>query len=381
MTCIDLKSKLRFSPLLMDGDAGHVRRQVHIFSTHGFCSLATFANLYRSQLRRLQNPNIPMCGTVPRNGIRPINLPPQFARGRGVSSSSPTQALPFGHSKLGFAQQHGLGQPHTRLANLCRLRSNSHPESQATLSGRRPRTRSRRHRVRFGRHHYRLVPFAISLGKVSSYQRGDQVAYPAESPGRYSRIHTDIRLETARRQCFGSPLAGAWRVLRDGSRLSRLRAFVCFASSEIILCHPLQKQFQVQASLFPRGGQNHRRAVRSNDHLGYLLFRSRLPGAVAPHLLLRCGTRQAASISDQRFHLAGDYHRCSLQIPLANRIVFQMDKTAPTDQSLFRNQRKRRQVTNMDRRINLPAGGDPKKGTRPPIATLHNLTDFESHPI
>jgi hypothetical protein len=58
-----------------------------------------------------------------------------------------------------------------------------------------------------------------------------------------------------------------------------------------------------------------------------------------------------------------------------------MDKTTPTDQGLLGNQRKRRQVTNLDRHINLSAGGDIKKGTRNPIATLHNLTDFESHPI
>ena len=58
-----------------------------------------------------------------------------------------------------------------------------------------------------------------------------------------------------------------------------------------------------------------------------------------------------------------------------------MDKTAPENQGLFRKQRKRSQVTNLDRRINLSVVIDLKKGTRHPIATLYNITDFESHPI
>jgi hypothetical protein len=121
--------------------------------------------------------------------------------------------LPFGHSQLGFTQQYGLCQPHTRLANLRRLRSNPNPESQATLSGRKPRIRSRRHRVRFGRHNNRLMSFSIPLGQVSSYQGRGQATHPAESPRRYPRVHLDIRRETARRQCFGSPRTYAWRVL------------------------------------------------------------------------------------------------------------------------------------------------------------------------
>ena len=85
MTCIDFNLKLSFSPPL-GGDAGNARRQIHFHATHGLCAVATLANLRRPLSRRLQNPNLPVCGTVPRHGIRAINLSPQSPRGRGVSA-------------------------------------------------------------------------------------------------------------------------------------------------------------------------------------------------------------------------------------------------------------------------------------------------------
>ena len=104
-------------------------------------------------------------------------------------------------------------------------------------------------------------------------------------------------------------------------------------------------------------------------------------GAVAPHSLLRCQTRQAFGVSDQRFLLAGDHDCRAVQVALANRTVLQVDQAAPANQGFLRNQRERRQIANLDRRVNLPARGDRQKGTRPPVAALHNSTDFEPHPI
>ena len=54
----------------------------------------------------------------------------------------------------------------------------------------------------------------------------------------------------------------------------------------------------------------------------------------------------------------------TLQVALADRTVFQVDQTTPAHQVVLRHQRKRGQNTNLDRRGNLPARGDHKKGTR-----------------
>lgn len=167
MTCIDLKSKIRFSPLMGIG-AGYARRQIHFLPTHGLHSLASFPNLRRSLQRRQQNPNISLCGTTPRHGVCSINLSTQLTRGRNVPSRRAAQAVSLGHPQFDFAQQLGSRQQHSRLADLRRLRSTPHPTGQTTISGRRFRSRPRRYRLRFGRHHYRFMPFAFSLGKVSS---------------------------------------------------------------------------------------------------------------------------------------------------------------------------------------------------------------------
>ena len=55
MTCIDLNSKtLKFSA----GEAGHVRREIHIFATHGLYSLAPVTNMHQSVQWRLQSKNV-----------------------------------------------------------------------------------------------------------------------------------------------------------------------------------------------------------------------------------------------------------------------------------------------------------------------------------
>ena len=64
-------------------------------------------------------------------------------------------------------------------------------------------------------------------------------------------------------------------------------------------------------------------------------------------------------------------------MPLAGGTVFQMDQAAPSDQSVFRHLRERRQNTDMDCGVNLCAGGYHKKTAQTGIEPLHNSTDFE----
>jgi hypothetical protein len=128
-------------------------------------------------------------------------------------------------------------------------------------------------------------------------------------------------------------------------------------------------------------GQSRWRTMRSNGNTGYLLFRPRLSGAVAPDSLLRCGTRQATNISDQRFHSASDHDCGSLQIALASRTVFQMDKATPSNKVLLWNERECRKTTNLDCRINLLAGGNPQKGTSNFVAAVHNFTGSQPYAI
>ena len=110
MTCLDLKSETRFSPLT-GIEAGYARREVRFLPTHGFRSLATLSNMRQSLRRRLQSRLVPVCRAIPRHGLRSIDLPSQFARSRGVSVSGEVKALSHGHSQYDLAQQPRSCQP------------------------------------------------------------------------------------------------------------------------------------------------------------------------------------------------------------------------------------------------------------------------------
>jgi len=65
------------------------------------------------------------------------------------------------------------------------------------------------------------------------------------------------------------------------------------------------------------------------------------------------------------------HHLRSLQMPLADRTVLQVDQATPAHQGLRRNQRKRGKNPNLDRRLGLPAGRHRQETTRSPRLALH----------
>ncbi len=100
-------------------------------------------------------------------------------------------------------------------------------------------------------------------------------------------------------------------------------------------------------------------------------------GGVGQQIALQYATEGAFGLSDQRlFTACADDYR-SVQRPLADRTVLQMDQTAPAHQSFLRNQRECCQNADMDRHLRLPARGDHEKEAEDRAVALHNSTDFE----
>ena len=64
-------------------------------------------------------------------------------------------------------------------------------------------------------------------------------------------------------------------------------------------------------------------------------------------------------------------------MPLAGRTFLQMDQTAPANQEVFRDLRKRYQDPNLDCRFRLCARRHPQKTSPTADKSLHNSTDFE----
>jgi len=97
--------------------------------------------------------------------------------------------------------------------------------------------------------------------------------------------------------------------------------------------------------------------------------------AAAPiQYVLRPAEEQSAQLGSRRQQpaVAGD------ETPGCRyRAVFQMDQTAPADQSLFRHKRKCRQDSGLDSRVGVCAGCNFEKASGPQSEPLQNPADFK----
>ena len=127
----------------------------------------------------------------------------------------------------------------------------------------------------------------------------------------------------------------------------------------------LYQLHEAKSFFVTRAKSKHGVDLRSDHRAQRLLLAPRLRYAPASCPIQRSHNRQAAGVSHQQFHLAGVHHHRALSLPLAGRVVFQMDQAASSYQSLFRHLRERRQNPNLDCRLGLRARRHRQKATQP----------------
>ena len=71
----------------------------------------------------------------------------------------------------------------------------------------------------------------------------------------------------------------------------------------------------------------------------------------------------------------------ALQVPMAGRVIFQMDQVTSANQSVLWDQRERRQISSVDRRFHLRSGRDCEKTAQSRPQSLHNFADSQSDVI
>ena len=98
----------------------------------------------------------------------------------------------------------------------------------------------------------------------------------------------------------------------------------------------------------------------------------------ASHPLSRCKHRQKTGVSHQQLYLAGRHHRRLVSLPVAGRIVLQMDQTTPAHQVILRYLRERSEDTGLDSRLRVRAGCDHQEAPELRPESLHNSTDFKA---
>src|SRR3989338_374199 len=337
-----------------------------------------FPQMCRSLQRRAQGQSLHLSRSVSLYGVRATDLSRESARHRSLSAQSVRQALPHGLSQYGVAQYVGQCECGSRLAHLCRLRTKPDWNSTPALRGRTVWRRSLGDGLRTGCNHHRSVSVGISVGSVSFDQSGDQAAYAARPAWQYPQLHPHQRRQAARREYSRPDHSRSWGVLHHGSRLSRLRQAASFAPSRRFLRDACQGESALYATILPANRSLDWHHLRPIGYADRFLFSAAFPNDDQAHQNQRCGG-QDVGLLDQPSRPVGTKHCRSLSLPLANRVVFQMDQAASAYQVLLRYFRERGQISNLDRRLGLRSGCHPAKATEDHRLALRNATNPEPH--
>src|SRR5271170_5121355 len=328
-------------------------RPARVFAVDAPSSADDVPPLRGSLCRGTQGQELLVPRSISVHGLRAADLPRESAGYRGEPSSPSGEALPFGDSRQRLSQHSGQCQRDPRLAYLRELRR--------ALDRHRTRLVCRGTLRRgFGPDGLcarcdddRSVFVGLSLGAVSFDEGRRQAAHVARSARQYPELYSHLRRQNARCQRARFALARAGSLLRDGSRLPRLRAAVPPARSGQLLRHASQVEPESRAPLFPSGGSSYGFDVRSNGDLEWVLFAQRVSRSAPSHQVHRSEDPQAPRILDQSVRLARFEHRRLISLPLAGGAFLQMDQAAPADQGVLRNFRKRGEDTNLDRHLGL----------------------------
>ena len=358
-------------------------RSVDVYRQTRFCTgdrssaSAYLAALYSTLRWQQAYQAVQLPRSISLHGFCSAHLPGEPPRYRSLPQSPEQQALSYGHTFQRRTQYIGRCQRKTRLAHLCQLRSVTYPDRPTTLCPGGSWARTRQHHLRARRHDNRPLSFRLSMGAFQANQGSYKAAYIARSTRQYPFVYPHIRRQAARCQCAGHAPARAWCLLCHGSRLSGLRALVSAKSGVGIFCHSSQIQSSVSQSLFSSRGQGDWITLRPNSELGWFLYQQALPRPTAPYQVLRCQDRQTACVPNQQPQPASTNDHRTLPVPLASGAVFQMDKTAPAYQIIFRHVGECRQDSGLDSCVRLCARRHHQEATKNRGQSLFNPTNPE----
>ena len=364
MTCIDFSVGLE-SILSKRKGKGDVYRPHHFCSNHGRISNQTFSHLRSALPWPGQSPQVFLPGSVSSHVLCSTDLPRKPARYRSLPISLAAQAVSHGHRSLPRPEHSGRGQQKAGLAHLRRhLPALDQPGSQPVCRRRLWQGTERRHTLRSGFKHYRSMSFTFPLGALSQDKSSRKAPHPHGPARQHPCICPHFRGQAARRQYPGPAVARARRFLRYGSRLYGLHPPAPDSQRLRLFCDPSQKKLQTQAQVLTPRGQNHRPKMRPNRGPDHLLSFQTISGALAPHSFCGSGHPKAPGVFGHQFSTPRSDHCIALQGPLAHIAFLQVDQAAPTDQGVLLHQPKRRENSNLERNLDLFAGGHTQKRTR-----------------
>lgn len=361
--------------------SNHVFRQASVRATHGSSSAAYLSPDRQTIQRRIQSQIVFLSRSLSLYGLRATYLSRELARYRNVSTSAAVKALSLRHSFDRCPKYTRKCQCCARLAHLRRLRAEPDRDCSPTLQPRLIWRGSEKHSLCTRHHDHRPVFVSISLGAISLSKSGRQNAHAARLAWQYPELYTYQRRQTARGQRARSVATGSWCLLRYGSWLHRFCASFSLSRSGQLFRHSRQVKPQGTAPLLspsrPQCGDH----LRSNYCLHRLLFATRFRGTVTTNPFQRSRNGENTDLLDQQLYASSINRYRSISMPMAGRAVLQMDQTTPSDQSLFRDFRKRGEDPNLDCSLGLRLGCNPQKAFKYIIQPIRNSTDLESNSV
>jgi len=197
-------------------------RTYHFFTNHGFHSQAPIQSMYPSLSRQLPPADIFVLRSIPVHGLRATDLQRIAPRHRDLSAGDEAKTLPCRLPWPDCQEHSGRRQRKTLMANICRLRPDTHRQGADIIQQRQFRYRPQKCRVRTRLDNNRLVPDLISLGTIPKTQKRRQGAYADGLKRLYTLFYPHYRRFCARCQFPRRSAHRIRRVLHHGSRLHRL---------------------------------------------------------------------------------------------------------------------------------------------------------------
>jgi len=319
--------------------------------------------------RQPSDKNIFLFRSIPVYGVCPDNLSPEPSRHRSLSSSNAAETLPLRHTWECFTQYFGKCKRASRLENLRRLRTGFDRQGANTLCQRRLRHSTEPRSLCFRFNNHRSMFVTVSMGKISPAQSRRQGTH-ADGPQRlYTDFYPHYRWKSPRCKYPRRSHIRTRCHLRYGSRIHRLCSPLYFHSKPFNFCHESQKQFRLSPSLLSQGRQDNRSSMRPDNNAQRFLCITGLSCCPSSNRLLRYQDKQKVHISNKQFYFGGFDNCSTLQVPLADRNLFQTDQTVPANQDVLRHQCQCRKDSNLDSHQHLRSDRNRQERT-------HNRAEF-----
>ena len=379
-TFFDLKSILYYdhSSNLKKGVV-NVFRKNYIFTNNGVSPSIRISKVRQSLSRQLQSKKFFMPRSVSLYGICSTYLSRKPTRHRVLSSFNEKQNISYGHPFTDISPYVSKGKQKSGLAYLRRLRPNLDQQSPKAV-------RQRFFRIRFERNslcsrflHDRFMSFFVSMGAFPQKKRRDKTSHTFRPERPYPRIHQSYRWLCARCEYLRRSCYRAWRFLHIRPWVSRFRKIISSQRTSGVFYYPYKKEFSIPENLFSSSRQITWTNLRPNDLLNRILFKTTLPGKTSTYPVFRFRNTEISHVLNKQFQSSGNNHSTTLQMPLASRIILQMDQAAFANKSVLWNEQKRCKNSSLDSNCYLRVNRDYQKTVKNRAKSLHNITNFECY--